>query len=73
MLIRAGFELAFKCAAPTPLMLQVRIHPEREPDLEQPEYLKAAPYTPYRSYIDAFARSNAAGLCNPVCSRPLSF
>ena len=54
MLIRAGFELAFKCTAPTPLMLQVHVHPEREGDLEQPEYLKTTPYIPYSSYIDAF-------------------
>jgi transglutaminase-like putative cysteine protease len=54
LLIRAGFEIAFECAAPTPMLLQVHVRPECEADLEQPEHLQTAPYTPYTTYIDDF-------------------
>jgi transglutaminase-like putative cysteine protease len=54
LLIRAGFEMTFACAAPTPMLLQVHVRPEREKDLEQPEHLTTQPYTPYSTYIDAF-------------------
>jgi len=54
LLIRAGFDLAFECPAPTPMMLQVHVRPEREADLEQPENLQTYPPTPYTTYIDDF-------------------
>lgn len=54
LLIRAGFELAFECAAPTPMMLQVHVRPERERDLETPENLQTHPPTHYSTYIDDF-------------------
>jgi transglutaminase-like putative cysteine protease len=54
LLIRAGFEIAFECPAPTPLLLHVHVRPEREADLEQPDHLQTAPYTPYTTYIDDF-------------------
>jgi transglutaminase-like putative cysteine protease len=54
LLIRAGFEIAFECEAPTPMLLQVHVRPERESDLEQPERIQTMPYTPYTTYIDDF-------------------
>lgn len=54
MLIHAGFDIAFECAAPTPMLLQVHVHPEREGDLEQSEQLQTHPFTPYTTYIDDF-------------------
>jgi len=54
LLIRAGFDITFECAAPTPMLLHVHVRPEREADLEQPEYLQTEPYTPYTTYIDDF-------------------
>jgi transglutaminase-like putative cysteine protease len=54
LLIRAGFEIDFDCAAPTPMLLQVHVHPDRESDLQQPEHLTTQPYTPYSTYIDGF-------------------
>ena len=54
MLIRAGFDITFECAAPTPMLLQVHVHPDRETDLQQPEHLTTQPYTPYSTYIDGF-------------------
>jgi transglutaminase-like putative cysteine protease len=54
LLIQAGFEITFECPAPTPMLLQVHVRPEREADLEVPEHLGIDPYTPYRTYIDDF-------------------
>ncbi|HEY2009456.1 MAG TPA: transglutaminase family protein [Rhizomicrobium sp.] len=54
MLIQAGFEIAFTCPGPTPMLLQVHVRPEREPDLQVPESLGTTPYTPYSTYIDSF-------------------
>jgi len=54
MLIRAGFEIAFECPAPTPLLLQIHVRPERELDLEAPEYLNTEPPTFCSTYIDQF-------------------
>jgi transglutaminase-like putative cysteine protease len=54
MLIRAGFEIAFECPAPTPMLLQVHVRPERELDLEAPEYLATDPPTFWSTYIDQF-------------------
>ena len=33
MKIRAGFEIAYDCAQPTPMILQVSVHPSRQADL----------------------------------------
>ena len=54
MLIRAGFEMAFECPGPAPMLLQVHVRPEREPDLEAPERLETTPFTPHNTYIDGF-------------------
>jgi transglutaminase-like putative cysteine protease len=54
LLIQAGFEITFECPALTPMMLQVHVRPEREPDLETPEFFNVEPYIPYRTYIDQF-------------------
>jgi transglutaminase-like putative cysteine protease len=54
MLIQAGFEMAFECPGPAPMMLQLHVRPERERDLETPERLDTRPYTPHSTYIDSF-------------------
>lgn len=54
MLIRAGFNIAFECAAATPMLLHVHVRPEREADLEQPEHLQTDPYISYSTFIDDF-------------------
>lgn len=36
------------------MLLQVHVRPEHEPDLETPERLNTAPYTPHSTYIDQF-------------------
>lgn len=54
MLIRAGYCIAFDCAAPTPLLLLANIRPERTPDLVTPETLDIFPAVPWRSFYDRF-------------------
>ena len=54
MLIRAGFEIAFECTAPTPMLLQVHVHPDRANDLEEPEQFSINPATSYSTYTDDF-------------------
>jgi transglutaminase-like putative cysteine protease len=52
--IQAGFEIAFQCTAPTPMLLMLNVRPEREADLAAPEQLRFDPYTPFQTYIDGF-------------------
>ncbi|MDZ4371399.1 MAG: transglutaminase family protein [Phenylobacterium sp.] len=54
MRIRAGFEIAFECPAPTPLLLLLSIRPERKVDLEKPDFIAPDPDTPVRQYLDGF-------------------
>ena len=43
MLIEAGFDIAFGCPAPTPMILQLRIHPSRDADLLTPDRIVSGP------------------------------
>jgi transglutaminase-like putative cysteine protease len=54
MLIKGGFNLAFACAAPTPLILTVRVRPERGGDFVQPELITFYPDIPRSDYVDGF-------------------
>jgi len=54
VLIRAGFEIAFECPGPAPMLLQVHVRPERAADLVTPEQLRTDPPTHYSTYIDDF-------------------
>ena len=58
MLIEAGFDIAFDCPAQTPMLLQLNVHPSREPDLLSPD-----PIVPIR-------RSRAPmSICSATASR----
>ena len=54
MHIRAGYEIAFDCMQPTPMLLVLNIHPSRVPDLLTPQQItfdrEVVPY----DYIDGF-------------------
>ena len=54
MLIEAGFDIAFECPAPTPMLLQLSIHPSRDADLLTPERIASDPPLPMRAYLDLF-------------------
>lgn len=54
MIIRAGYKISFQCAAPTPMLLQLSVHPSREPDLLSPDTVRATPSVAMRMYCDLF-------------------
>ncbi len=57
MLIRAGYDIAFIVAAPTPMMAMLSIHPSRNKDLRSPHRLLANPDVPTYDYVDAFGNT----------------
>lgn len=54
MLIRIGYELAYSCPQPTPMIVMLNIHYSRASDLIQPDYMRAEPSVPMASYRDSF-------------------
>ena len=54
MLIKAGFNIAFQCTAPTPMLLQLNVHPSRVDDLRSPDVIKSDPPLAMSSYLDNF-------------------
>jgi transglutaminase-like putative cysteine protease len=54
MLIKGGFNLAFECPEPTPMVLMVHVRPERQKDFVQPEVLTFYPEVPHTVYLDSF-------------------
>jgi len=54
MLIRAGYEIAYDCPQPTPMLLMLSVHPSRTGDLAGPEGIRFEPPVPVRHYVDAF-------------------
>jgi transglutaminase-like putative cysteine protease len=54
MLIRIGFDLAFECPAPTPMLLMLYTHPSRAADLVAPERIRTDPPIPISIFTDAF-------------------
>ena len=54
MIIRAGYKIAFECAAPTPMLLQLNVHPSRADDLLSSDAVRVAPAVPMESYLDSY-------------------
>jgi transglutaminase-like putative cysteine protease len=54
MRIDAGFELAYECDHPTPMVLLLSPHPSRTPDLLTEVRLDFGPGLPSRDFIDGF-------------------
>ncbi len=54
MIIRAGFRISFDCKAPTPMLLQLNVHPSREADLLSPDAVRPSLNLPMRTYLDVF-------------------
>ena len=54
MLIQAGFDIAFRCPASTPMLLQLNIHPSRDADLLSRDAVASDPPLPMRAYVDLF-------------------
>jgi transglutaminase-like putative cysteine protease len=54
MKIRAGYEISYDCPQPTPMILQVSVHPTRMPDLISWDGLLIDPPIPNKTYHDTF-------------------
>lgn len=54
MRIRAGYEIAYDCPAPTPMLLMLHVRPERIGDLETSDAVTTDPVVPLRQYMDRF-------------------
>jgi hypothetical protein len=54
MQIRVGFEMAYRCPQPTPMILALSIHYSRASDLVRPDHLVTDPPVPVTAYRDLF-------------------
>jgi transglutaminase-like putative cysteine protease len=54
MKIRCGFDIAFDCPAPTPMILMLSVHPSRLVDLASPQHFVYTPDIARRDYHDSF-------------------
>jgi transglutaminase-like putative cysteine protease len=54
MLIHAGFDIAFECPKPTPMLLQLNVHPSRVADLRSGDIICCDPAVAMTSYYDLF-------------------
>jgi transglutaminase-like putative cysteine protease len=54
MIIRAGYAIAFECAAVTPMILHLNVHPSRRSDLRSPDEVRTTPHCPTDAYLDLF-------------------
>ncbi len=52
--IRVGFEMAYDCPQPTPMILALSIHCSRSADLLRPDQLVTVPAVPITAYRDLF-------------------
>lgn len=52
MIIRAGYQIAFDCPAPTPFLLKLSVHPERRGDLLSPDMLQTSVPAPLAQHMD---------------------
>jgi transglutaminase-like putative cysteine protease len=65
MKIRAGYEISYDCPQPTPMILQVSVHPSRQPDLLSWDGLQLDPPIPANTYHDSFGN-----FCHVIRARP---
>jgi transglutaminase-like putative cysteine protease len=54
MRLLTGFQIAYDCPAPVPMLLTLSVHPERREDLETPDWLRTDPPVPVEQYLDAY-------------------
>jgi transglutaminase-like putative cysteine protease len=65
MQIRAGFEIAYDCPQPTPMLLALSIHPSRLPDVIGPHQINFDPPIKATSYRDGFGNTCTRILAPP--------
>ena len=54
MKIRAGYEIAYECQQPTPMILTLSVHPSRIRDLLTQDRMQLDPFIPANWYRDGF-------------------
>jgi len=54
MRLKIGYEIAYECPRPTPMLLLLRVHPSRQDDLEAGDQLTTVPPVPLQTYLDGF-------------------
>src|ERR1700722_18701554 len=54
MKIRAGYEISYDCPQPTPMILELSVHPSRIPDLLIWDRVRFDPPIPANTYHDVF-------------------
>jgi transglutaminase-like putative cysteine protease len=54
MQIRVGFEMAYACPQPTPMLLVLNVHHSRASDLVRPDLVVTTPAVPLTAYRDLF-------------------
>ncbi|MDQ6622798.1 MAG: transglutaminase family protein [Verrucomicrobiota bacterium] len=54
MKIHCGYEISYRCPAVTPMVLLLRVRPEREGDLLTPDLMRVEPEIPLRTFRDGF-------------------
>lgn len=57
MLIRLGYEIAFRLPQPTPMLVTLSIHDSRRVDIVISQELRALPSVPMRQYRDSFGNT----------------
>jgi transglutaminase-like putative cysteine protease len=65
MLIKAGYEITYECAQPTPMLLVLSVHPTRLPDLQTPQHLSFDPAIASDDYEDGFGN-----VCTRIIAPP---
>jgi transglutaminase-like putative cysteine protease len=54
MQIRAGYEISYACAQPTPMIAMLSVHPSRKTALITPDLMGTDPAVPAKEYVDGF-------------------
>jgi transglutaminase-like putative cysteine protease len=65
MQIRAGYQIAYECAQPTPMLLMLSVHPSRLPDLVASHRIVFKPAVDATEYRDTFGN-----ICTRVVAPP---
>lgn len=52
--IRVGYELVYRCPAPTPMIVNLSINYSRISDIIEPDHLVVSPSVPVRAYRDSY-------------------
>jgi transglutaminase-like putative cysteine protease len=54
MKIRAGYEITYECPQPTPMIIELSVHPTQRNDLLTPDAIRLQPPVPVTEYRDGF-------------------